>query len=81
MVKINSFSDRGIYTDLLRKFSQEGHSVYAVCPVERRDKEEYQFKFKMEGTVLNVKTFNLQKTNLVEKGFGTLAIEYQFFLL
>jgi hypothetical protein len=39
MVKINSFSDRGIYTDLLRKFSQEGHSVYAVCPVERRDKK------------------------------------------
>jgi glycosyltransferase involved in cell wall biosynthesis len=25
-----------------------------------------------------VRTFNLQKTNLIEKGLGTLAIEYQF---
>ena len=78
MVKINSFSDRGIYTDLLRKFSQEGHSVYAVCPVERRDKKNTSVQIENGGTVLNVKTFNLQKTNLVEKGFGTLAIEYQF---
>jgi hypothetical protein len=81
MVKINSFSDRGIYTDLLRKFSQEGHSVYAVCPVERRDKKNTAVQIENGGTVLNVKTFNLQKTNLVEKGFGTLAIEYQFYLL
>ena len=78
MVKINSFSDRGIYTDLLRKFSQEGHSVYAVCPVERRDKKNTSVQIENGGTVLNVKTFNLQKTNLLEKGFGTLAIEYQF---
>lgn len=78
MVKINSFSDRGIYTDLLRKFSQEGHSVYAVCPVERRDKKDTAVQIENGGTVLNVKTFNLQKTNLVEKGLGTLAIEYQF---
>ena len=78
MVKINSFSDRGIYIDLLRKFSQEGHSVYAVCPVERRDKKNTAVQIENGGTVLNVKTFNLQKTNLVEKGFGTLAIEYQF---
>ena len=78
MVKINSFSDRGIYTDLLRKFSQEGHSVYAVCPAERRDKKNTSVQIQNGGLVLNVKTFNLQKTNIVEKGFGTLAIEYQF---
>lgn len=78
MVKIISFSDRGIYTDLLRKFSQEGHSVYAVCPVERRDKKNTSVQIQNGGLVLNVKTFNLQKTNIVEKGFGTLAIEYQF---
>ncbi len=78
MVKINSFSDRGIYTDLLRKFYEEGHEVYAVCPVERREKKKTEVRKEKQGTVLNVQTLNLQKTNIVEKGFGTLAIEYQF---
>lgn len=78
MVKINSFNDRGIYTDLLRKFYEEGHEVYAVCPVERREKMKTEVRKETQGTILNVQTLNLQKTNLVEKGLGTLAIEYQF---
>ncbi|WP_188049999.1 glycosyltransferase family 4 protein [Flavobacterium sp. GP15] len=78
MVKINSFKDRGIYTDLLRKFYEEGHEVFAVCPIERREKKKTSIRKEKEGTILNVKTFNLQKTNIVEKGLGTLAIEYQF---
>lgn len=78
MVKINSLKDRGIYTDLLRKFYDEGHSVFAVCPSERREKTKTNVRKEKEGTVLNVQTLNLQKTNIVEKGLGTLAIEYQF---
>jgi glycosyltransferase involved in cell wall biosynthesis len=78
MVKINSFSDRGIYTDLLRKFYEEGHEVFAVCPVERREKKKTDVRKEKEGTLLQVQTLNLQKTNIIEKGFGTLAIEYQF---
>ena len=30
------------------------------------------------GKILNVKTLNLQKTNVVEKGVGILTIEYQY---
>ncbi|WP_091496578.1 glycosyltransferase family 4 protein [Flavobacterium phragmitis] len=78
MVKINSFRDRGIYNDLLRKFYKEGHEVYAVCPIERREKKKTNLIKETEGTILNVQTFNLQKTNIIEKGIGTLAIEYQF---
>ncbi|HCQ14070.1 glycosyltransferase family 4 protein [Flavobacterium sp.] len=78
MSKINSFSDRGIYTDLLRKFYEEGHDVFAVCPIERREKKKTEVRKEKQGTLLNVQTLNLQKTNIVEKGFGTLAIEYQF---
>ena len=29
-------------------------------------------------TLLNVRTFNLQKVNIIEKGIGTLAIEHQY---
>ena len=78
MVKISSLQDRGIYTDLLRKFYEEGHEVFAVCPVERRENKKTSVRKEKEGTVLNVRTLNLQKTNIVEKGFGTLAIEFQF---
>jgi glycosyltransferase involved in cell wall biosynthesis len=78
MVKINSFNERGIYTDLLRKFSKEGHEVFVVCPIERREKKHTYMIKKDLGTILNVKTFNLQKTNLAEKGIGILSIEFQY---
>lgn len=78
MVKVNSFKDRGIYTDLLCKFHEEGHDVFVVSPIERREKKKTYIKKEEQGTILNVQTLNLQKTNIIEKGFGTLAIEYQF---
>jgi len=36
IAKINSLEERGIYTDLLRKFRDEVHEVFIVCPTERR---------------------------------------------
>src|SRR5665647_1073823 len=78
MAKLGSLADRGVYTDLLKKFTLEGHNVFAVCPVERRDKKKTCALKEKEGTILKIRTFNLQKTNIVEKGIGTLAIEYQF---
>ena len=78
MVKINSFNERGIYTDLLRKFYKEGHEVFVVCPIERREKRITHLLKEDMGTILNVKTLNLQKSNIVEKGLGVLSIEYQY---
>ena len=69
---------RGIYTDLFRYFVKQGHCIYWVNPVERREhKETSSFK---QGNfhVLSVKTLNIQKTNVVEKGIGTLLIDKQF---
>ena len=78
MVKIKSFNERGIYTDLLRKFHKEGHELFVVCPIERREKRPTHLDKQDFGTILNVKTLNLQKTNVIEKGLGILAIEYQY---
>lgn len=78
IARIGSLKDRGVYTDLLRKFSDEGHMVYVVSPVERREKKETHLLTEKEGVILNVKTLNIQKTNVFEKGIGTIAIEYQF---
>ncbi|MGU3376329.1 glycosyltransferase family 4 protein [Chryseobacterium sp. M5A1_1a] len=78
MVKVDSLYERGLYTDLLRKFLKEGHNITVVTPTERREKKAtHLFEFENH-RILKVKTFNLQKTNIVEKGLGTLAIERQF---
>lgn len=78
LVEINLVEERGIYQDLLRKFRDEGHNVTIVTPVERRKGISTNFKKKDGVSILQVKTFNIQKTNIVEKGIGTLAIEYQY---
>lgn len=76
--KINSVEERGIYTDLLREFRDNGHKVTIVSPVERRNGIKTNLKEKENVTILQVKTFNIQKTNVIEKGIGTLVLEYQF---
>lgn len=75
---INDISERGIYTDLMRKFRDEGHDVFIVSPTERRQKQKTTFK-KQDGiTLLQIKILNIQKTNVIEKGISTLLIEHQF---
>lgn len=75
---INSIKERSIYVDLMRKFRDEGHGVYIVSPFERRMRQETGL-IEADGVkLLKVKTLNIQKTNVVEKGIGTLLIEWQF---
>ncbi|MBM3454922.1 MAG: glycosyltransferase family 4 protein [Bacteroidetes bacterium] len=73
-VRILDPEEKGIYTDLLRKFRDEGFNVYMVCPEERR----YGGKTRLESisniNILYVKSLNLQKTGLVEKGLATLSL-------
>lgn len=75
---IESISNRGIYTDLMRKFRDEGHQVSIVSPRERSLKLESGLD-EVDGVrVLGVKTFNLQKTSIIEKGIGQIMVEWQF---
>ena len=78
IVKIDNIEERGIYNDLLRKFRDEGHEVFIITSLERREQKATSL-IKANGvSILKVKTLNLQKTNLIEKGIGTLLIEYQY---
>lgn len=68
----------GIYSDLMRKFSDEGHEVYIVSPRERRTGESTRL-YEANGVhILGVHTLNLQKTNVIEKGIGQVLVETQF---
>ena len=78
IVKIDNIEERGIYNDLLRKFRDEGHEVFIVTSLERREQKTTSI-IKANGvSILQVRTLNLQKVNIIEKGIGTLLIEYQY---
>jgi glycosyltransferase involved in cell wall biosynthesis len=78
---IKSVDERGIYTDLMREFVKNGNDVYIVSPVERRlglptklihgDKDEFHKRVH----ILWLKTGNIQKTNIIEKGVSTILLE------
>lgn len=78
LVDINSLDEKGIYPDLLRKFINENHKVYIVKPLERRKKGKTHYIDNNGTHILHVNTFNILKTNIIEKGIATLSIEYQF---
>jgi len=63
---------------LLRKFQEEGFDITIVSPIERRHLENNSVKVVDGVKFINVKTLNIQKANIIEKGLATILIEYQF---
>lgn len=66
------------YTDLLREFIRNGDKVFILSPTERREGKETQLIEEENSVILKVKTGNIQKTNIIEKGISTVMIETQF---
>ena len=78
LVPISDISQRGIYTDLMREFQKKGHKVIIISPIERKYKESSSIISSNGVTIIKVRTLNLQKTNFIEKGIGTVLLEYQY---
>lgn len=78
LCQINNIEDRGIYTDLIREFINRNHEIYIASPIERRYGKETNITIFENCEILQIKTLNIQKTNLIEKGIGTLLLEMQF---
>lgn len=74
----NSIYESNMYTDILREFTKNGHYVYSISPVERRYKGETKIVDEYNSKLLRLRIGNIQKTNLIEKGISTLAIEQQY---
>ena len=73
-----NINNRGIYPDLLRKFRNEGFKVYIVMPHERSLGKPTELIEKDGVYILGVKTLNLQKTSIAEKGIGQILVESQY---
>ena len=76
LLDFDTFSERNIYTDILREFIKNEHEVYCISPAERRTGKKTHFE--EDGHLLKLSIGNIQKTNIVEKGISTLLIESQF---
>lgn len=78
MAPIEDINVREIYPDLLRHFVKEGHKVYIVSPRDRRLGINTYVKEEEAVNYMGVKTLNLQKTNVIEKGIGQVLVSTQF---
>lgn len=79
LYNMTDINKKGIYEDLLRQFIKDGHRVYVVSPAERRLNLETKLSNEEKNFyLLKVKTGNIQKTNVIEKGISTVLLESQF---
>lgn len=76
--RFSDINERGIYSDLMREFIRRGNNVYIASPTERRFGKRTHLIESEHCQILKIKTLNMQKTNVIEKGIGTLLLERQF---
>lgn len=82
LLDVKNIDEHNIYADLMRELAKNGNDVFVVSPVERRCKEQSRMIEYNESDdwhknvhILKVKTGNIQKTNIIEKGITTVLIE------
>ena len=80
LVGSDDINERGIYNDLIWTFGKHGHKIFVVSPRERKYGLKTKLFKRSNINNLRVRTLNIQKTNILEKGISTLVIEYIFLL-
>lgn len=75
---IPNLSGHSISIDLIRELKNNGHNVFVVGSVQRREGKETFMSSEEDCKVLRVKTGNVTKCNKIEKGIATLLLPYQY---
>lgn len=78
MSRMRDINQIGVYTDLMRKFREMGHYLYIISPCERREGQPTELVENNGVYSLCVKTLNVKKTGVIEKGLGQVSMEYLF---
>lgn len=78
LLDFHSLDQQGIYTDLLMTFAKNGHHLYIISPVEKRNKMPTKLITSDNVNLLKLEIGNVQKTNIFEKGISTLTLESKF---
>lgn len=74
LVSFSSLQERNIYSDLLREFIKNGHQMYVISPVEKRQGETTCIIKEKKVTIVRLQIGNTQKTNIIEKGISTIML-------
>ena len=75
LIAINDINDSNLYADLMRYFVKKGHHVTIYSPIERREKTGGNITLGKGYKIVRVKSLNIQKTNIIEKGLATLLMD------
>lgn len=75
---MENINARGIYTDLVRELALRGINMYVVSAREKRNNLSTELVIQDNINILKVKTGNITKTNMIEKGISTLTIENKY---
>ncbi len=75
--EFSDLSQSSVHIDIMKRFAAE-HNVFLVCKCERRLQQDTKLTEEYNIHVLRVKTGNLKRSNLLEKGISTILVEPQF---
>ncbi len=75
--EFNEMTAGSVHVDILKRLAHD-HNMYLVCKCERRNHKSTSLLHESNISILRVKTGNIKKTNLLEKGISTILIESQF---
>ena len=71
-------SEHGISLDLIHEFRRQGHKMYIICALEKRDSQE-TFLAEEDGCqILRVKIGNNKRANIIEKGMTTVLLPKKY---
>ncbi len=71
-------SQHSISLDLIRELKNQGHNVCVIGSNQRREGKETSLCEEEGCQVLRVKTGNVTKSNIIEKGIATVLLPYQY---
>ncbi|KMQ04184.1 glycosyltransferase family 4 protein [Bacillus cereus] len=78
LLDFSTIKEKGIYTDLMREFTNNGNNVYIISPTEKRKRQKTKLIDEGNCKILKLQIGNIQKTNMIEKGISTLTLESKF---
>ena len=70
--------EHSISLDLIREFRRNGHTMYVICSNERRNGGNTSLSEEDGCMILRVKTGNVTKSSIIEKGISTVLLPYQY---
>lgn len=78
LVKISSIADEGIYMDLMKCFASNGHDIYIVSPLEKKDGGEEELISEGNIHLIRCKTGNLFGVGMITKGISQTLLPFKY---